>query len=70
MAIKRYRVKVVIKNSSSWGQNPTTKYVIQKRVLGMWFDDCDWTTEKEWAYKTCEEMNMPYNEMRDKQIAK
>lgn len=65
MAFKRYRVKVVVENNLGLSA-PDTKYVIQQKGLFWWDDECDPTTNKEWAYQTCEEMNTPYNEMREK----
>lgn len=64
MTIKQYRVKVVVEDGIF--SSSKTKYLIQKRWLGMWLDVCNATTDKNWAYQTCEEMNTPYNEMRDK----
>ena len=69
MAIKRYRVKVVVENNLGLS-SPDTKYVIQKRGLFWWDDEHDATTNKDWAYRTCDEMNVPYDEMREKMKAK
>jgi len=58
----KYRVKVVVKND--YFKSPETRYVIQKRVLGVfWSDYSDATFQKDWAYKTCEEMNTSYEDM-------
>jgi hypothetical protein len=56
---QRYRVKVVVKNHPV--DSPDTRYVIQQRVLFLfWADYSDETVRKEWAYQTCEELNTPY----------
>ena len=60
----KYRVKVFIKDTYD---GPRTKYVIQiHRFLLGWIDDCKETNDKEWAYKTCEELNMSYEEAAKK----
>lgn len=54
----KYRVKVFAKTNLY--SVPETRYIIQKKVLGMWFDCCDGTIDKDWAYNTCAEMNTSY----------
>lgn len=64
MTIKsKYRVKVTINN---YGVHPETRYVIQKKTMLGWVDKSDATRNKNWAYDTCEEMNMDYEDIRAK----
>lgn len=62
---KRYRVKVVVDNhdSSNTLKAPETKYVIQEKWGPLWMNENSPTTNKEWAYRTCAEMNTPYKDM-------
>lgn len=62
---KRYRVKVVVDNHHGIDE-PETKYVIQEKWGLWWMDENDATTDKEWAYRTCDEMNLPYDQAREK----
>ena len=60
--ILKYRVKVVVDNDAY--PSPETKYVIQFRNLFGWWDYSKEVTNKDWAYRTCEELNTPYEEAR------
>ena len=67
--IKKYRVKVVIDNHEGHRYSlktvePETKYVIQERWGPFWFNESRATTNKEWAYRTCNEMNTPYDKAK------
>ena len=71
--IKKYRVKVVIDNHSAGlrsltTKEPETKYVIQERFIVWWMNESTPTTNKDWAYRTCDEMNMPYDKAKKEVI--
>lgn len=56
----RYRVKVVVKDTYN---GPRTRYQIQvHRFFLGWISYCEDSGDKEWAYKTCEELNITYEE--------
>lgn len=57
----KYRVKVTINN---YGMHPETRYIIQEKIMVGWWDRSDMTSNKQWAYQTCEEMNTDYEEIR------
>jgi len=59
----KYRVKVTISN---YGLRPETRYVIQQKTMFGWVDRSDATSNKQWAYDTCEEMNTDYEDIRAK----
>lgn len=62
---KKYRVKVVVENQIIG--SPITKYVIQIRFLHLfWLDYSDATILKDWAYRTCEELNTSYEYIANK----
>lgn len=65
----KYRVKVVVDNHLGLSR-PDTKYVIQKKIFFWWENVHDPTGNKEWAYKTCEEMNTDYEDIRAKNKSK
>lgn len=62
----KYRVKVVVRDKSAWDTQQITKYLIQKHTFIGWIGYCASTTDKEWAYSTCEELNTPYEELLKK----
>jgi hypothetical protein len=65
MARSKFRVKVVVENNHGFTR-PETKYVIQRKWIFGWDDEHSATNEKEWAYRTCEEMNTDYETIRAK----
>lgn len=58
----KYRVKVVV-NEPLMG-SPATRYVIQKRTILGWWGVHEPTSQRDWAYRTCEEMNTDYETLR------
>jgi len=60
---KKYRVKVVVRNNINvLATSQQRKYIIQKKFVFGWFDYSTATTDKEWAYQTCTEINTPYKD--------
>ena len=58
----KYRVKVIVTGYSGI----TEKYIIQVRILGIWWNYSNSSDDKNIAYQTCEDLNTPYDEMRKK----
>jgi len=58
----KYRVKVIATDSLMG--NPYTQYVIQKKTILGWWGIHEPTTQRDWAYRTCEEMNTDYETIR------
>jgi hypothetical protein len=58
----KYRVKVLVEEPL-FG-SPITRYMIQKHTIFGWMKIHEPTGQKDWAYRTCEEMNTDYETIR------
>jgi len=52
----KYRVKSKLKEEYRVNESRVV-YYIQKKVMGIWSNHTDPTTDKDWAYKTCDILN-------------
>ena len=58
----KYRVKVIATNDALG--KVCTQYLIQKRTMFGWWGVHEPTLQRDWAYRTCEEMNTDYETIR------
>jgi len=64
--VNKYRVKVIVEDKNLYSSDQVVKYKIQKHTIIGWIGYAAATTDKEWAYNTCEELNTPYEELLKK----